>query len=249
MTLPLVILPGLHGGSKLLDRFSARLPDWIAPRVVTYPTDRIITYDDILAGLELPDAPFALLAESYSGPLGVRIAASRPTNLRALVLTATFARSPHPWFPRWAAGAARAWMFRLPIQQHACRRLLLNDDGSCEQLDEGWRELVRADPDVLAARIREVLRVDVRRLLPEIQVPTFYLQASRDRVVPGWALRDIRQRLPQIESVTLDSPHPILQRRAAKSAAAIADFLQRATIPHSSAATPSIRTPEYSAHE
>lgn len=235
MPLPLLILPGLHGGSKLLDRFMVGLPDWIAPQVVTLPTDRVITYDDILAGIEFPEEPFALLAESYSGPLGVRIAALQPTNLRGLIFAATFARSPHPWIPRWAAGAARSWMFRLPVQQRVCRRVLLNDNGSCEQLDEGWRELFLCDPDVLSARVREVLRVDVRRLLPQISVPALYLQASRDRVVPGWALRDIRPQLPQLEVVTLDSPHPILQRRAAKSAATVAEFLERVAKPQACA--------------
>ena len=221
------MLPGLHGGSKLFDRFLAGLPDWITPRVVTYPTDRVITYDDILADIELPTEPFALLAESYAGPLGIRIAASQPPNLQALILVATFARSPHPWVPRFATGMLRSWMFRLPVQQRACRRLLLNDDGPCEQLDEGWQELFLCDAVVLAARVREVLRVDVRPLLPQIDVPTLYLQASRDRVVPAWAARDIRPLLPGIEIATLDSPHPILQRRAARSAATVAEFLER----------------------
>src|SRR5262245_41845429 len=227
MRLTLHMLPGLHGGSKLFERFVAALPEWIEPRIVTYPNDRIITYDDILAQVTLPEEPFALLAESYAGPLGIRIAASRPANLRALILVATFARSPHPWAPGWSAGVVRGWMFKLPVQQQVVRRILLSDDGPPDQLDEGWRELFLCDTQVLAARVREVLRIDVRSQLSQISVPTLYLQATRDRVVPAWALRDIQRALPSVEVIRIDSPHPILQRRAAKSAAALSEFLER----------------------
>jgi len=225
--LVLLLLPGIHGGEKLLQRFVAALPEWIEPRIVTYPTDRVISYDDILAGIELPDGPFAVLAESYAGPLGIRIAASQPAQLRALVFAATFARCPHPYFPRWTAGLVHRSLFRLPVQRHAVRRLMLRDDGPPDELDEGWTELFVCSPDVLAARVREVVRVDVRRLLANVSVPTLYLQASRDVVVPARAMRDIRRSLPQMEVATFDAPHPVLQRRPAKTAAAVAEFLER----------------------
>lgn len=227
MPLTLLMLPGLHGGAKLFDPFVAALPTSIETRIVTYPTDRIVTYNDILAQITPPTGPFAILAESYAGPLGVRLAAAQPTHLRALILVATFARSPHPWVPRWAAAGLRGWMFRLPVQQQACRRILLRDDGTSEQLDAGYRELFLCEPAILAARVREVLRVDVRDLIPQIRVPALYLQAARDPVVPPRAMRDFQQRLPQLEVVTLNSPHPILQRRPAQSADAVAAFLQR----------------------
>jgi pimeloyl-ACP methyl ester carboxylesterase len=118
-------------------------------------------------------------------------------------------------------------MFRLPVQQQIVRRILLSDDGTPDQLDEGWRELFLCDTRVLAARVREVLRVDVRSQLARINVPSLYLQATRDRVVPPWCLRDIRQALPGLDVVRIDAPHPILQRRAAKSAAAVVEFLER----------------------
>jgi pimeloyl-[acyl-carrier protein] methyl ester esterase len=225
--LTLLLLPGIHGGEKLFERFVASLPEWITPRIVTYPIDRVIAYDDILAGIELPTGPFALLAESYAGPLGIRIAATQPANLRALIFAATFARCPHPYFPCWTAGLVHSWMFRLPFQRHAVRRLMLRDDGPPGELDEGWTQLFLCTPAVLAARVREVVRIDVRPLLPNVSVPTLYLQASRDVVVPARAMRDIQQSLPRMEIAAFDAPHPVLQRRPAKTAAAVGEFLER----------------------
>jgi len=230
MSLTLIILPGLHGGAKLLERFVAALPDWITPRIVTYPVDRVISYDDIETHLDLPTEPFAVLAESYAGPLGIRIAAAQPPQLKALILVATFARCPHPYFPPWTAALVRRWMFQLPMpmRQNILRRLFLRDNGPPAELDEGWRELFLCDPEVMAARVREVVRVDVLNLLPEITVPTLYIQASPDVVVPARSLRDIQRALPNMEVATFESPHPVLQRRPAKTAAAVAEFLERA---------------------
>ena len=229
-TLTLLILPGLHGGAKLLERFVAALPDWITPRVITYPADSVITYDDIQAHLDLPTEPFAVLAESYAGPLGIRIAAAHPPQLQALILVATFARCPHPYFPPWTVALVRRWMFRIPLQQHLVRRLFLRDNGPPAELDEGWRELFLCDPEVMAARVREVVRVDVRDLLPAVTVPTLYIQASPDVVVPARSMRDIQRALPNMEVATFESPHPVLQRRPAKTAAAVAEFLERAIV-------------------
>ncbi|MBL8848912.1 MAG: alpha/beta hydrolase [Planctomycetaceae bacterium] len=230
MSLTLLLLPGLHGGAKLLDRFVAALPDWIDPRIITYPNDRAISYDDILDGLVLPDKPFAVLAESYAGPLGIRIAAAQLPHLRALVLVATFARCPHPYFPPWTAALVRHWMFRIPmpLRQNLVRRLFLRDNGPPAELDEGWRELFLCDPEVLAARVREVVRVDVRNLIPDITAPTLYVQASPDVVVPARSMHEIQNSLRHMEVARFESAHPVLQRRPTKTAIAVAAFLERA---------------------
>ncbi|MBL8941444.1 MAG: hypothetical protein JNM69_43260, partial [Archangium sp.] len=47
------------------------------------------TLDDHLAAVPLPDEPFVLVAESFSGPLAISLAARRPAALRALILIAT----------------------------------------------------------------------------------------------------------------------------------------------------------------
>ena len=74
----LVLLPGLDGTGRLLADFAASFGPAVKVIVATYPPDRVLDY----AGLEpiarafLPqDRPFFLLAESFSGPLGIRIAA------------------------------------------------------------------------------------------------------------------------------------------------------------------------------
>src|SRR6516162_3575503 len=97
--LRLVLLPGLDGTGLLFRGFLKTLDPAILTAVVSYPPDRDMDH----AGLEavvrasLPtQEPFVLLAESFSGPIAIAIAASRPAGLRGLILSCSFARNPCP---------------------------------------------------------------------------------------------------------------------------------------------------------
>ncbi|MGB5810793.1 MAG: hypothetical protein WBG86_09700 [Polyangiales bacterium] len=110
-----LLLPGMDGGAVLLDDFRrALLPD-IAAEVLPYPPDLARSYDDLeqLVGERLAAAggDTALVAESFSGPLAIRIGASPPPNLRCIILVATFDRPPAPRLWSYLAGSA---MFHRP---------------------------------------------------------------------------------------------------------------------------------------
>ena len=94
--LPLILLPGLHGTDELYDRFLNALPAWLVPRIIVYPRDRTLGYDDLLPFVEerLPEGRFALMADSFSGPLAVTIAARYPDRIVRLILSSTFVSSP-----------------------------------------------------------------------------------------------------------------------------------------------------------
>lgn len=107
----LVLLPGLDGTgtlfTPLLDHLAA------TPVVASYPPEPL-SYERLLAQVArlLPDGPFVILAESFSGPLAIRLAYRRPPGLQALVLVSSFPR--FPW-GRWLRWSVAPWMFsRLP---------------------------------------------------------------------------------------------------------------------------------------
>jgi pimeloyl-ACP methyl ester carboxylesterase len=82
-------------------------------------------------------------------------------------------------------------------------------------------------PDVLAARVRDVLAVDVAAELVDCPVPVLYLRGTRDGVVPGWNAKAIRRIRPSVDVVDLPAPHLVLQTQPVASAAAIARFAER----------------------
>ena len=96
---------------------SSSCPDWTAParglpissaqiapavdaRVIPFPTDEPLGYAELetLVRQALPaDRRFVLLAESFSGPLAIRIGADPPRGLAGVILCGTFAKNPYPW--------------------------------------------------------------------------------------------------------------------------------------------------------
>ena len=225
----LVLLPGLDGTGVLMRPLLAALPPEVAPIVVTYPGDEILDYDALVPRVlaALPrDRPFVLLGESYGGPLALRVAATRPAGLAGVVLCATFVRRPHPWIPAWMRHAVRPWVLR-PFPQMSRAKMLLGGYSTSDlrALSAEALSLVRAD--VLAARVRDVLAVDVTAELPACPVPILYLRGTRDGVVPGWNARAIRRIRPSVEIVDLPAPHLVLQTQPALAAAAIARFTER----------------------
>jgi hypothetical protein len=71
--LPVLLLPGLDGTGRLFARFLAAATGALDLRVVCYPPHRALGYEALLdfVGQQLPRlGRWALLAESFSGPLG-----------------------------------------------------------------------------------------------------------------------------------------------------------------------------------
>src|ERR1700677_2682366 len=110
METALVLLPGLDGTGIQFRPLLPHLPKEIRPIVLSYPPDQALGYADLLPRVlsALPkDVPFVLLGESFSGPLAIMAAATRPSGLVVLILCATYIRNP-------------AWI-RLAWLRHFCR--------------------------------------------------------------------------------------------------------------------------------
>jgi pimeloyl-ACP methyl ester carboxylesterase len=93
----IVLLPGLDGTGTLFRPLIEQLRSPLRPVVVAYPGMEKIGYRDLLPRVieALPaEEPFVILGESFSGPLALMAAASRPPGLQGVILCATFVRNP-----------------------------------------------------------------------------------------------------------------------------------------------------------
>lgn len=223
----LVLLPGLDGTGVMFRPLLKQLPPHISAVVVNYRRDEPLGYAELLPLVldALPrDRPFALLGESFGGPLAVRAAAARPDGLRAVILCASFVSCPHPIVPRWAASLVPDLPFRVFAQLSRLKALLGGySSGELRALSREALSSVRAD--VLAHRTREAIRVDVSRELAALDVPLLYVQGRRDLVVPGGNLKRIQRIKPTVRVAQLPAPHMVLQTQAERAAAAIVEFI------------------------
>ena len=224
----LIVLPGLDGTGRWLSDFAAALPTALGCRIIQYPLDQPLGYEALLARVlaELPaSGRYALLAESFSGPIGIRVAATRPPGLSALVLCGTFASNPFPYL-RWARPlAVRAplkslptWFRRLTMWGRTARHIPAGHE----------RGLARVEPAVVRARIASIFAVDARADLQKIDVPVLVMRGTRDRVVSRRASGAMLPSLRNARGIDVEGPHLLLQSRPQQCAAAVLTFLHGA---------------------
>jgi pimeloyl-ACP methyl ester carboxylesterase len=222
----LVLLPGMDGTGVFFEPLIKSLDGKVKTRSVSYPLDQSLGYNELLPYVTScfpKEKPFIILGESFSGPLAVMAASERPANLKAIILVATFVKSP---MPQWVSRLKR--FLRGPLLDMRPRWLLINLGlgRDCPPETRKWihEKLPRLKREILATRIEAMLDVNVREALKKTNVPVLYIAASRDWVVPRKCLDAVWICRPDVEIKVLDGPHPILQCRPEDSAAAIIEF-------------------------
>jgi pimeloyl-ACP methyl ester carboxylesterase len=227
----IVLLPGLDGTGTLFEPLIVALDGKFAITLVSYPKHQALGYDELeaIARQALPTTgEFILLGESFSGPIAISLAASRPAGLIGLVLCCTFARNPRPAFRPLSTFTSilpikltpNAILDFLLLGRHATRTLRATLASAVDSVATS----------VLQARLRAVLTVDVSAKLKTLEIPLLYLQAAQDRVVPATAGREIQELNTATQIVTLNAPHCLLQTIPDEAARAIQTALRSSTL-------------------
>ncbi|MEP7218679.1 MAG: alpha/beta fold hydrolase, partial [Bacteroidota bacterium] len=207
------------------------LPSWVVPVVISYPTDRVLDYDQLLELLKkrIPgDGRYILLGESFSGPVAIRLAAERPEQLIGLILVATFVSSPIPAiFGRLRWLFANRLLFAIDPPRGVVRYLLLDRTAPPKLVSLVIGAIRDVGAAVLAARLRLVLRVDVTEAMSRCVIPVLYIMAARDRIVREDAVMKLMGCRPGISLARVSAPHLLLQREPAICGEIIEEFLHR----------------------
>jgi class 3 adenylate cyclase len=171
------------------------------------PHDLDSRTDDITAVLDAVESESAtLIGFSEGGPMSLLYAAAHPDRVERLILYGAMARSTEaPDYP--FASSAEAFM-------EAAQEWLLPDPGGEAFLEvfapsslrdkaaRAWyskRHRYAATPATQIAMGLAFLSVDVRSILPQVNVPTLILHRRGDRVVSVHGARWLADQLPQAE--------------------------------------------------
>lgn len=205
----IVLLPGLDGSGKLFAALEPLLAPHMRVTVVPYSANAGWSYDDYATDViaALGARRVVLLGESFSGPIAIKVAARCQQQVRGVVLSSTFVRPPWPgWLLRRAAAVN---MHRLP---RALKTFgLLGFNGPKSVTDQLWPIVDRVPAAVLAARLREVARVDVSELLGNLNVPILVLHGRSDLVVPALTLKSMTVLNTRLTVRAMPGPHMLLQ--------------------------------------
>lgn len=223
-----VLLPGMDGTGELFLDFIAEISDEFETKDVRYSTDKYQSYSELvgLIRVSVPaDAPFVLVAESFSTPLAIHYAATKPPNLKGLVLCAGFATSPLRGWRRFVASIIAPIAFRFTLPTLACKLFLVGADAPASLVTAVRSAISIVRPNVLSGRLRSVLRCDFRADLAQVDVPILCIRAERDRLVGASCLEEILRVKPETHVVAVSGPHLLLQREPAQTARIVAGFI------------------------
>ena len=228
----LLMLPGLDGSGDLFRPLLQVLPFQLTTRVVPYPADRVLSYNALVPFVQqaFPQRePFVLLGESFGGPLALQCAAAPPTNLRAVILSATFATNPVPYHLRWLPWVSSILRFKPP--DALIRYYAAGMDSSQDLVEQFKQAKSKTCWQVLAARLQAVREVDARAALQNCRVPLLCLRAMRDRLVRQRCHLQMLSVRPDMKVIEFNSPHFLLQRRPDEAAKTIMDFVNSLPFP------------------
>ena len=221
----------MDGTGALFEPLLAALSPEFKTHVVRYPLEEPLGYAELeaVARAGLPtDEPFVLLGESFSGPIAVAIAAARPPNLKGLVLCCSFVRNPRPLLASLRSLVGLMPVRFIPIE--ILSRFLLG------RYSTAWlplalaQALARVSYSALRARVHAVMAIDVSSQLASTSVPTLYMRASQDRVVPPAASELVSRLSPRARVVELEAPHFLLQAVPKEAARVIGSFIREVQV-------------------
>ena len=226
--LVLVLLPGLDGSGLLFSPLLEQLEPNIATQIITYPPRDNLRYADLieLVRKQLPSpTPFVLLGESFSGPIAVAIAANAPTNLRGVILCASFVSNPYPTMRMFKRTLRYLPFKKVPIG--IIERLGFGNYSNRELRALLTLALSELSHATMVARLQEIIEIDVSRDLEKIKLPMLYIQAKQDRLVPSSALKRIKKIQPEIAVAQIEGPHFLLQTQPKLVTEKLIDFFDR----------------------
>jgi pimeloyl-[acyl-carrier protein] methyl ester esterase len=201
-----VLLPGLDGTGELFASFVAAAPQGISTIVVNYPTSK--TSIDVLerhARKKLTSSCI-VIAESFSGPIGARVAAD--DRVRALILCNSFIGSPILPALRHLVIAP---LFVIPLPAFLFRFLLLGSRANASLVENAQSALRRLPAGVVAHRIRQVLQTEEQSTVRSLRKPVLYLRGLGDNLVSERSWRALHTVCPHAQIVRIQGPHMLLQ--------------------------------------
>lgn len=229
--LELILLPGLDGTGRLFAPLVKELAQCGASaRAIGYPSHDALDYVALERHVraELPESSaFVLLAESFSGPIALRIGAAPPDNMKGIVLSTTFAARPTSLLGPLSGGVRWA---RVRPPMFLLDWYLLGRWSNESLRSELAAALADVAVSVLSRRAFEALHVDAVEASMSQKRPAMVLWAKQDRLLSVNARRQLANALLAAQTRQVEGPHLLLQTQPRLCAGLIAEFMQTLTV-------------------
>ncbi len=212
----IILLPGLDGTGDLFRPLLKSLPKGLDVQVINYPLFQKLSYLELVSHVvsQLPQTPFILVGESFSGAIAHQIVLQQPANLKGVVFLVSFLQTPRSFLLGLASLLPLSLMMKIPMPDFLLKRFLFSC-GAGKELNSLFRaSLKRVSPQVLAFRLHELRRMpQIMQKQGNVDVKALYIRADDDWLVPWACIQDFRICYNNLKIVTVSAGHLVAQGR------------------------------------
>ena len=189
---PLILVAGLDGTGLLFYRQipllapAFRVSSYALRDAATTMRQLVADLDKVVDGVAERDERVIIVGESFGGALAMSFALAFPHRIRGLVVLNSFPCLVPQWRLRAAIGALRAmpWSAMRIVRRVTASRLHSRHTHRRER--ERFLQLTaRASREGYINRLRILTEYDIRDRLTDLDVPTLFLAADEDHLVPS----------------------------------------------------------------
>jgi pimeloyl-ACP methyl ester carboxylesterase len=206
----------MDGTGHLFDAFLKCLSAGNQTKIVSYPAQAYLSYEQLeeLVVRELPvSGKYIIIAESFSGPIALRLASRAYGDLVTIVLVSSFAYRPLGWKGSLLARLPLSVIFRLPFPDFVLRTFLLGSSASADDLSRARQVIGQVRPQVLASRLKEALTSDYGKHQIHVHaiVRVVAIFAEYDHLLGHRSRQSVAEVCSKAEIEIVPAPHLALQ--------------------------------------
>lgn len=227
----IVLMPGIDGTGIFFDPLVKTLPPDIPVSVITYPPGKIMSLDEHaeFVARHFPADNVVIVAESFSGLVGLALLHQKPKGVKGAIFSAAFAGPLHRHGIHGLSliPGMESLIKKLPVTlfEHFLFGPFANS--------ELRALLVRGLPGIDGKSLKQRARLTASGY-PEpdemFETPCLYLEAAHDRVVPPQAALWFADHFYTFEHARFDAPHCLLQTRPSECSARIVGFIKMVNV-------------------
>lgn len=220
----LILLPGMDGTGEMFSPLLLSL-EKMDVQVIQLPQFGDQSYPTLteFVKAELPNEDFILIAESFSGPIAVKLAQENIGNMKGVIFVATFISPPNAVLLHLAKILPLARLSKMPLSKYVIRFLFFGSSASNDIVGLFQKTVEGLSYNIINARIRAIQSLTMGDLSSEL--PSVYIMASSDKLVFREKGEEFIGHFKAISLKEANAPHFVLQVRPRECARIIRGFI------------------------
>lgn len=222
------LLPAFDGTGLMFSAFAQALGGDFQVVPIAYPEQGAQDYAALAEYIsqQLPkNEDYAVLGESFAGPLVYRLAVRDPVHCKAAIFVATYLTNPRPLFLRFLTRLPAKLAWRFVSTPFIVRILALSWKAEASVAQAIARNFGSVPANIIKQRLGTIASVN-EMPVQRLSMPCLYLKAARDRLVLKNKLPDFKALCDSLVVRWAEGGHFVLQENSQETAEIVARFLR-----------------------